>query len=370
MTTQQESDKKQEEVNAAVAGKGEAEKEAAMELAEAARQQEWEQASFSAELFRGNFRWDLLHPFPAQSEEDQRIGDELIEKVRPVLDELDPYTLDELGNENHPSNPEYADRPFNNPYPKDILKKMAALGLFGMKIPKKYGGLALSITNYARVLAFVGSYCSNTVTLLSAHQSIGVPEPLKEFGTEAQKEKFYPRLAGGEISAFALTETDVGSDPARVATTAMPSEDGNLYTLNGDKLWCTNGLFADLIVVMARTADKVTSSGKKVPQISAFIVETDWEGVKMERRCQFMGLKGIMNGVITFTDVKVPAENLIGKPGQGLKIALTTLNTGRLGIPAAAIGGLKHHFAVMEQWAKDRVQWGQSIGKHQSEQKK
>ncbi|HQN01026.1 MAG TPA: acyl-CoA dehydrogenase family protein, partial [Candidatus Hydrogenedentes bacterium] len=328
----------------------------AMELAEDARESKWEYRSFTAEMFRGNFGWDLMHPFPAQSAEDKAIGDALLEKVKEVLETyVDPYEIDRSGE-----------------YSREALDKLAELGLFGMKIPKEYGGLGLSVQNYARVLGMVGSYCGSTVTYLSAHQSIGVPEPLKSFGTEEQKKKFLPRLAKGEISAFALTEPDVGSDPAKMITWAEPSEDGSYYILNGDKLWCTNGMDpkTSLIVVMARTPDKISKSGKPIPQISAFVVEMDSPGVERARRCMFMGLRGIMNGALTFKDVKVPVENMIGKPGMGLKIALTTLNTGRLGLPAAGIGTLKMFIKELEQWSNSRVQWGKSVGKHQSISKK
>lgn len=324
----------------------------AMELAEDARDATWEYRSFTAEMFKGTFGWDLMHPFPVQSAEDKAIGDELLAKVKDVLETyVDPYVTDRDGE-----------------YNREALEKLAEIGLFGMKIPKEYGGLGLSVSNYARVLGMVGSYCGSTVTYLSAHQSIGVPEPLKTFGTEEQKKKFLPRLAKGEISAFALTEPDVGSDPAKVVTCAELSEDKTHYILNGDKLWCTNGWDpkTSLVVVMARTEDKISKSGKPIPQISAFVVEMDSPGVERVRRCQFMGLRGIANGAITFKNVKVPVENLIGKPGMGLKIALTTLNTGRLGLPAAGIGTLKMFIKELEQWSNERVQWGKSVGKHQS----
>ena len=327
-------------------------KDVAMEMAEDARDTTWEYRSFTAEMFKGKFGWDLLHPFPKQPEEDKKIGDEILAKVKEVLEtHIDPYVIDRDGE-----------------YPREALDALAELGLFGMKIPKEYGGLGLSVSNYARVLGLVGSYCGSTVTYLSAHQSIGVPEPLKSFGTEEQKQKFLPRLAKGEISAFALTEPDVGSDPAKMITWAEPSEDDSHYILNGDKLWCTNGWDerTSLVVVMARTPDKMSKSGKPIPQISAFVVETNSPGVERVRRCQFMGLRGIANGALTFKDVKVPAENLIGKPGQGLKIALNTLNTGRLGLPAAGIGALKMFIKELEEWTTGRVQWGQSVGKHQS----
>ena len=327
-------------------------KDVAMQLAEDARQVEWENVSFTAEVFKGDFRWDLLHPFPAQSAEDRRIGDEYIEKIRPVIEKhVDPWQIDEDGE-----------------YPRESLEALAAAGLFGMKIPKEYGGLGLSVTNYARVLGFLGGYCASTVAFVSAHQSIGVPQPLKEFGTEEQKRKYLPRLAKGEISAFALTEPGVGSDPARMTTTATPSPDGSHYLLNGDKLWCTNVTDpkTTLIAVLARTPDKVLPNGKTLPQISCFVVETAWPGVERVRRSRFMGLRGIANGVVTFKDVKVPAGNLIGKPGEGLKIALATLNVGRLGIPAAAIGAGMALVEDAKWWTTTRQQWGQPIGKHQA----
>src|SRR4029077_15352687 len=156
------------------------------------------------------------------------------------------------------------------------------------KIPREYGGLGLSQYTYGHAMGMVGTKCGAMVALLSAHQSIGVPQPLKLFGTEEQKKRLLPRLAKGAISAFALTENDVGSDPARMTTTAIPTSDGSAYLLNGEKLCGTNGSIAELIVVMARTPGK---SGKPGP-ISAFIVEASSPGVEVLKRLGVMGHPG------------------------------------------------------------------------------
>lgn len=327
------------------------EKQAAMDLAEDSRQQEWAYASFVGELFKGHFRWDLINPYPTQSPEDKKIGDALVSELTSVLKEhLDPEAVDR-----------------NQEVPKSALAALAAKGYFGMKIPKKYGGLGLSVYNYTRAMAVVGSYCGSTAVWLSAHQSIGVPQPLKLFGTEAQKEAFLPRLAKGAISAFALTEPDVGSDPAKMSTIATPTADGKHYLITGEKLYITNGPEAELLVVMALTPS-VMVKGKEKKQITAFIVETNTPGFEVINRCQFMGIRGIANGRLRFTDVKVPAENIIGKPGEGLKIALTTLNAGRLAIPAISAAAGKACMSMATAWSNKRVQWGLPVGKHQAVQ--
>jgi alkylation response protein AidB-like acyl-CoA dehydrogenase len=247
--------------------------------------------------------------------------------------------------------------------PDSVIQGLADLGAFGIKIPQKYDGLGLSQHYYSRAAMIAGSHCASTAALLSAHQSIGVPQPLLQFGTEDQKQRFLPRCARGEISAFALTEAAVGSDPARMETMAVPTEDGSEFILNGTKLWCTNGTRAGLLVVMAKTPPKMVR-GREKSQISAFVVEANAPGVTVTHRCRFMGLKALFNAVIEFENVKVPRENIIAGEGKGLRVALTTLNTGRLTLPANCIGGMRACLKMAKRWANEREQWGATIGKH------
>jgi alkylation response protein AidB-like acyl-CoA dehydrogenase len=317
----------------------------AREVAEAARQTEWTRPSFAKELYLGRFDLDLIHPHPQSDPDDVSRSEEFLTRLAAYCATLDGSRIER-----------------ESLVPDDYLKGFNELGVFGMKVPREYGGLGLPMVYYGRALMMIGSVHPTLGALVSAHQSIGVPEPVRLFGTEEQKQAFLPRCAQGAITAFLLTEPDVGSDPARLRTTATPTEDGDAYILDGVKLWTTNGVIAELLVVMAT----VPKTGDNRGGITAFVVEANADGVTVENRNAFMGLAGLENGVTRFDQVRIPAANRLAREGDGLKIALTTLNAGRLSIPAMCTAAAKWCTKIAREWSAARVQWGKPVAEHEA----
>jgi alkylation response protein AidB-like acyl-CoA dehydrogenase len=307
--------------------------------------------SFGKQLFLGEFRLELIHPQPRSDPEEVEKGERFLERLRELLEtEVDPLEIER-----------------DAKIPDRAVDGLKAIGALGMKVKEQYGGLGLSQVYYNRAIGLAASWHPSVALLLSAHQSIGVAEPLRLFGSDEQKRTWLPLVAKDHISAFLLTEPEVGSDPARMGAVARPVYDDIVatpveggYRLSGRKLWATNGTIADITVVMAKVPESEGHRGG----ISAFVMPYHSEGVTVEHRNAFMGLHGIENSVTLLDNVFVPEENRIAREGDGLKIALSTLNTGRLGVMASAVGTAKWCTKIAREWAVERAQWGRSIGKH------
>lgn len=317
---------------------------AALQVTEAARESH-DDLSFVAHLFMGRWQPEKLYPLTEiDAAEKARANKFLADLAAFLTAHVDADAIDRTGE-----------------IPPDVRAGLAKLGAYGIKVPQEYGGLGFSQTTYCRACTLVASHCMNTFAHLSVHQSVGVSQPLMLFGTEDQKRRFLPRVAGGELSAFALTERAVGSDPARLTTEAVP--DGDDYLITGEKLWSSNATEAGLLIVAAKTPPKIVD-GRPRTQITTFVVEAKSPGIEVVHRCQFMGLRALYNGVVRFTGVRVPKANIVGGEGRGLKVALSTLNAGRLSIPASSLGMAKRSLEIARVWGQERVQWGVPIGQH------
>ncbi|MGH7208577.1 MAG: acyl-CoA dehydrogenase family protein, partial [Nitrospiraceae bacterium] len=265
--------------------------------------------------------------------------------------------------------------------PDSVLKGLFALGAFGMKIPKEYGGLGFSYTNYGRALMLMASWSNILALTVAVPQSIGIAMPLLLFGSEEQKRKYLPIVAREAISAFALTESLTGSDAANIQAEAVLDSSGTVFVVNGEKLWCTNGSIARYVTLVARVpAKRVQHNGRIVwvpvpkgmgadDQVhTAFILDMETPGVWVRQRCQFEGCRGIENAYMTFTDVRIPAANVIGEVGRGLKYALTILNVGRaISIPAICLGMAKQAWQPTLDQANTRLTFQKPLSERQTQ---
>ncbi|HEX8199951.1 MAG TPA: acyl-CoA dehydrogenase family protein, partial [Isosphaeraceae bacterium] len=251
--------------------------------------------------------------------------------------------------------------------PADVIRGLADLGVLGMTAPPQYGGRGFRQLGYCRVMEVLGGHCASTAVFVNAHHSIGI-RALLLFGTEEQKAQWLPPLTRGEkLAAFALTEEEAGSDAANVQTTAIPTADGQTYILNGAKRYITNGAIADVLTVMARTPDPAGGD----PKISAFLVTPDMPGFEVvEARMEKCGIRGTATAKLAFRDMPVPASNLLGPPGKGLRVALTVLDFGRTTFGASCTGAAKTCLEAATRHAARRRQFGRALGSFELVKKK
>ncbi|MFC0416590.1 acyl-CoA dehydrogenase [Cytobacillus solani] len=243
-------------------------------------------------------------------------------------------------------------------FPREILRKMGELGLMGIPIPEQYGGSEMDFTSYIIAIHELSKVSATVGVILSVHTSVGT-NPIVYFGTEEQKQKYVPKLASGEyLGAFCLTEPSAGSDAGGLKSKAR--KDGEHYIINGSKVFITNGGEADIYIVFASTNPELGSKG-----ISAFIVEKDTPGLVIGKDEHKMGLHGSRTLQLSFEDMRVPAENLLGEEGQGFKIAMANLDVGRIGIAAQALGIAEAALEAATGYAKERVQFGKPIAAQQ-----
>jgi acyl-CoA dehydrogenase family member 9 len=301
-----------------------------------------EATGFAKALFRGEFRGDALFPYPELPEKDRATVEQAVAAVSEFADtHIDAAAIDREAD-----------------IPSSVIQGLARLGVLGMAAPTKWGGQGFSQMGYCRIMEVIGGHCSSTAVFVNAHHSIGL-RALVLFGTPEQQARWLPPLASGEkLAAFALTEEQAGSDASNVQTTARPSDDGKTYILNGSKRYITNGAIADVLTVMARTPDPRGGDSK----ITAFLVTPDLPGFEVvEARMPKCGIRGTATARLAFHDMPVPATNILGPLGKGLKVALTVLDFGRTTFGASCTGAAKVCLAAATRHAANRRQFGRPL---------
>ena len=309
-----------------------------------------EQLSFVKALFFGRYRGEMVHPYPTLPPELQKASDEAVERVRTFANEqIDHMRIDR-----------------ESLISDSVIHGLGDIGVLGMTAPPGFGGLGFNQQQYLKIMELIGGHCASTAVFVNAHHSIGI-RALLMFGTPEQRQKWLPELVTGrKLAAFALTEENAGSDAANVQTTAIPTEDGTAYILNGGKRYITNGGIADVLTVMARTPDP---SGKT--KVTAFLVTPDMPGFEVvEARADKCGIRGTATGKLKFTNMRVPKENVFGQLGRGLQAALSVLNFGRTTFGATCTGHAKVCLKAMIEHSKSRVQFQQALSEFQLVQKK
>ena len=302
-----------------------------------------ENPSFIKGLFLGEIREDLVFPFPQLSAGER-------ESLGMILDAFRAFARDNIDARAH----DHAGR-----FPDAMLRGFHELGLMGLNIPEAYGGFGASATVFSRVFGEIGATDPALAVYFGAHQSIGC-KGIVLFGTEEQKQRWLPRCATGElVAAFCLTEPGSGSDAQAMTTRAVPSADGTHYLLNGTKIWISNAGYAGLYTVFAK--EPVEAEGKPKERVTAFIVEAASPGVSLGKLEEKMGIKASDTRGIFFENVRVPVENRLGETGQGFRIALEVLNSGRLGLAAASARGARRIMNEAIAYAKQREQFGKPI---------
>lgn len=310
-----------------------------------------EQLGFGKRLFFGQFRADHIFPYPVMPPAEQAVVDEAVAKLKKFCEtSIDPVEIDRKAD-----------------IPRSVIDGLGELGVMGMTAPTELGGAGFSQQGYCRILEVLGAHCSSTSVFVNAHGSIGI-RALVLFGTEEQKKTWLSGLVDGKkLAAFALTEEKAGSDAGNVQTRAEPVDDGNAYILNGTKRYITNGGIADVLTVMARTPDPKDPQGK----ITAFLVTPDMPGFKVvEARMPKCGIRGTATGWLAFENMKVPAANILGPFGKGLKVALTVLDFGRTTFGATCMGAAKTCLTAASKHAKTRVQFQQTLSEFELTKKK
>ena len=308
--------------------------------------------SFTRGIFLGELRTELLHPFPAPDDESR-------ESLTAILDSFRAFAKEKI---------DTAKQDREGKFPDDVRAGMAELGLMGLNIPEAYGGFGANAIVTNRVFGEIGATDAALAVYFGAHESIGC-KGIVLFGTEDQKQRWLPQCASGErIAAFCLTEGGSGSDAQAMRTSAVPSADGSHYLLNGQKIWISNAGYAGVFTVFAKVP--VTIDGKAKERVTAFIVDAHAPGVSLGKIEQKMGIKASDTRSVSFDNVKVPANDRLGDVGQGFKIALEVLNSGRLGLAAASTRGAQAVLEIALAYAKQREQFGRPIGSFEMIQRK